>query len=147
MCYRTAGWSHEHITEDCELDVIYDVTGVNGCIFGVSDLHPGRAAPTFAIQGPSGTFVWRFLQARCLEEWFWLQYVWCMRKKMYVTRLFGRSWLGVRGQAGKGWKRAVSSVFYSVIMSNLTDVLRLSSSQTNKKIKHIILYLAALRSF
>ena len=68
VCRRTAGGIQKHIGPDCSLDVKYDFSGVNGCIFGVSDLQPGRAAPTSAIQGPSGAFTRRFLQARCFEE-------------------------------------------------------------------------------
>jgi hypothetical protein len=33
-------------------------------------------------------------------------------KKIFLTRLLGTRWLRVRRQAGKGWKRAVSSTFY-----------------------------------
>ena len=47
----------KYIRPDCNLHLIYDVTGVNGCIFGVSDLQPGRAGPKSAIQGSSGTFI------------------------------------------------------------------------------------------
>jgi hypothetical protein len=47
-------------------------------------------------------------------------------KKIFLTRLLGTRWLRVRRQAGKGWKRAVSSTFYSVIQSKLTEVLNVS---------------------
>jgi len=57
MCYRYAGSIKKHIRPNCNVDIIYDDTGVNGCIFGVFNLQPGCAAPTPAIQGPSGTFV------------------------------------------------------------------------------------------
>ena len=56
MCRRSAGRSQEHIRPDFVLDVVYDVTGVTGCIIGVPDLQPGCAATRSAIQGPSGTF-------------------------------------------------------------------------------------------
>ena len=75
MCRRSVGCSQEHIMSDCNIDVVYDVTGANGCIFGVSDLQPGSAAPTAAIQGPSGTVTWRFLPARCRVEFFHVQHI------------------------------------------------------------------------
>ena len=56
MCHRSAGAIQKYVRQDCILHLIYDVICVNGCIFGVSDLQPGRAAPKSAIQGPSGTF-------------------------------------------------------------------------------------------
>jgi len=56
MCHRSTGGIQKYIREDCKLHFICDVICVNGCIFGVSDLQPGRAAPTSAIQGSSGTF-------------------------------------------------------------------------------------------
>jgi len=56
MCYRSAGSIKKHIWTNCKLDIISDVTGVNGCIFGVFNFQPGCAAPTSAIQGPSGAF-------------------------------------------------------------------------------------------
>jgi len=56
MCHRSAGAIQKYVMQDCKLHLIYDVTGVNGCIFGVSDLQPGRAAPRSAIQGSSGSF-------------------------------------------------------------------------------------------
>jgi len=55
MCHRSAAAIQKHIRPDCNLHLIHDVTCVNGCIFGVSDLQPGRAARKSAIQGPSGT--------------------------------------------------------------------------------------------
>jgi len=57
VCYRSAGDIQKQIWQNCKLDIIYDVTGGNGCIFGVFNLQPGCATPTSAIQGPSGTFV------------------------------------------------------------------------------------------
>jgi len=63
---------------DCNLDVLYDITGVTGCIFGMFDLQSGCAAQRSAIQGPSGTFTWRFLQAGCRDEFFHAQQFWCM---------------------------------------------------------------------
>jgi hypothetical protein len=57
MCYRSAGIIQKQISTDYTFDLTYDITGVNGCIFGFSDLQPGCATPTSAIQGPSGTFV------------------------------------------------------------------------------------------
>ena len=45
MCHMSAGCIQEHIRPECNVDLIYDVTGVNGCIFGCSDLQPGCAAP------------------------------------------------------------------------------------------------------
>jgi hypothetical protein len=42
---------------DCNLDLVYNVAGVNGFIFGVSYLQPRCAAQKSSIQGPSGTFV------------------------------------------------------------------------------------------
>jgi hypothetical protein len=56
MCHRSEGCIQKHISPDCNLDLIYNVAGVNGCIFGVSDLQSGCAAPKSTIQGPSGTF-------------------------------------------------------------------------------------------
>jgi hypothetical protein len=55
MCYRAAGIIQKQISSDYTFDLISDVSGVNGCIFGFSDLQPGCATPTSAIQGPSGT--------------------------------------------------------------------------------------------
>jgi len=55
MYCRPAGLSQERIRSDRDLDVIYDVTGDTGWILGVPDLQPGSAAPTYALQGPSGT--------------------------------------------------------------------------------------------
>jgi hypothetical protein len=57
MCYRSAGIIQKQISTDYTFDLKYDITGVNGCIFGFSDLQPGCATPTSAIQEPSGTFV------------------------------------------------------------------------------------------
>ena len=128
MCHRSAGDIQKYIRSDCNLDLTYDVTSVNGCIFGVSDLQPGCAAPRSAIQGPAGTFTRRFLQARCLEEWLSIQYVWSMWKKIFVTRLLGSSWLGVMREFCKGWKHGVSNVFNSVMMSKQTEVLSLFMS-------------------
>ena len=68
MCHRSAGDNQKYIRQVCNLHLIYDVAGVNGCIFRVSDLQPGSAAPTSAIQGPSRTFTWRFLQTRHFGE-------------------------------------------------------------------------------
>ena len=115
MCRRSAEGIQKYIRPNCKLDLTYDVTGVNGCVFGVSDLQPSCAAPRSAIQGPAGTFTWRFLQARCLEEWLWIQYIWCMWKKIFVARLLGCSCLGFMREVCKGWKHAVSIVFHSVI--------------------------------
>jgi len=56
MCHRSAGGIQKHIRPDCYLDIIHDVTGVDGCIFSVYNLQPGCATPGSAIQGPSGTF-------------------------------------------------------------------------------------------
>ena len=57
MCRRSAGDIQKHIGSNCNLDIIYDVTGVNSCVFGVFHLQSGCAAPRSAIQGPSGTFI------------------------------------------------------------------------------------------
>jgi hypothetical protein len=57
MCHRSAGGIQKHISPDCNVDLIYNDTGVNGFIFSVSDLQPGCAKPESTIQGPSGTFV------------------------------------------------------------------------------------------
>ena len=84
MFYRSAGSIQKHIWPNCNDDITFDDTGFNGCIFGVLNLQPGCATPRSAIQGPSGTFVWRFLQARCREEYFSFQYVWCMWGKKYL---------------------------------------------------------------
>ena len=102
MCHRSAEWSQEHIRPDCHLYVIYDVTSVTGCILGVSDLQLGCAAPRSAFQGPSGAPEWRFLQARRREEYIRLQYIWCMVKKIIMTKLPLSLWLGFRGQTGEG---------------------------------------------
>jgi len=56
MCYRSAGCIKKHIWPNCNLDITFDVTGFNGCLFGVLNLQSGCAAPTSAIQGPSGAF-------------------------------------------------------------------------------------------
>jgi hypothetical protein len=56
MVHRSAGRSQEHVRPDCNVDLICDVNGVNGGIFGVPDIKPGCATPTSALQGPSGTF-------------------------------------------------------------------------------------------
>ena len=57
VCYRSAGCIQKNVWQTFNLDIVYDVTGVNGCIFSVFNLQPGCAAPTSAIQGPSGAFV------------------------------------------------------------------------------------------
>jgi len=147
MCYRSAGSIQKHIWPNCNDDFTFDDTGFNGCIFGVLNLQPGCATPRSAIQGPSGTFVWRFLQARCREEYFSIQYVWCMwGKKIFVTRLLCSSRLGVMEEAGKVWKHAVSIVLYSVITWKLTEILNFSKSQ-KLILQAVIPRLAALRTF
>ena len=95
ICLRSAGWIQERIRQDCKHDVMFDVTGVTGCIFGFSDLQPGGAAPKSAIQRPSGTLTWRFLQARNREGQLHPQHVFCMMNRLFVNRLLVRSWLGV----------------------------------------------------
>jgi hypothetical protein len=102
VCHRSAEWSQEHIRPDCHFYVIYDVTGVTGFILGFSDLQPGCAAPRSAFQGPSGTFAWRFLQARRREEYIHAQYIWCMAKRINMTKLSLSLLLEFRGQAGEG---------------------------------------------
>ena len=111
MCHTSAGWrSQEHIRSDCNLDVIYDVTGVTGCIFGVSDLQPGGAAQRSAFQGPSGTFTWRFLQARCREEYICPQYFWCIANRIFTSRLIISCWLGMKAHIGEGKSCAFKSL-------------------------------------
>jgi len=63
MYFRSAIRTQKRIRSDCDLDVIYDVTGDTGRILGVPDLQPGSGAQISAISRPSGTFTWRFLQA------------------------------------------------------------------------------------
>ena len=147
MCYRAAGSIQKHIWPNCNDDIIFDVTGFNGCIFGVLNLQPGCAAPTSAIQGPSGTLVWRFLQAWFREEYFSIQYVWSMWKKVFVPKLIcSSSSLGVMEESGKVWKHAVPIVLYSVITSELTDFLNFFKSQ-KLILQAVIPHLAALRTF
>jgi hypothetical protein len=55
VCYRSAAGIQEHIRQNCNIYIIYDVTGVTGCIFGVFDLQPSCAAPKSPIQEPSGS--------------------------------------------------------------------------------------------
>jgi len=52
---QVRGMSQQHNRPDCDLHIIRDVTGNNGCILGVPDFQPRRAAPKSARQGPSGT--------------------------------------------------------------------------------------------
>jgi hypothetical protein len=94
-----------------------DVTGVNGCIFGVSDLQPGRAAPKSAIHGPSGTFVSQILQARSREGQLHPRYVLCTLNRIFANRLLGRSWIGGGEQTGDE-KHEPSRVIFSVITSH-----------------------------
>jgi len=117
MCHRSAGCSQEHSRQDSKFDLMFDVTGVNGCIFGVSDLQPGRAAPKSAIQGPSGTFVSQFLQARSREGQLHPQHVSCMMNRIFVNRLLGRSWIG-GGDRLMREKHEQSRVIFWVITSN-----------------------------
>jgi hypothetical protein len=102
MCHRSAEWSQKHIRTDCYFYILYDVTGVTGFILGVFDLQPGCAAPRSAIQGPAGTFIWRFLQAGCRKEYIHAQYIWCMAKIIIMTTLTISLWLELRGQTGDG---------------------------------------------
>ena len=48
---------------------------------------------------------------------------------IFFTRLISSIRLGVKGQAAKGWKHAVWNMSYSLITSNLNEVLSLSKSQ------------------
>jgi hypothetical protein len=112
MCHRSAEWSQQHIRSDCHIYVIYDVTGVTGCILGVSDLQLGCAAPRSAFQGPSRTPTWRFLQARRREEYFHVQYIWCMSKKIIMTKLVLSLCLGFRGQTGEGKVSLINCILF-----------------------------------
>jgi hypothetical protein len=86
MCCRSVWLSQELIRSDRDLDVIYDVTGFTGWILGVPDFQPGGGAQTSTLQGPSGTFTWRFLQAGCRGQHLHLQYIWCMQQ-IHITLL------------------------------------------------------------
>jgi hypothetical protein len=81
MCCRSAWSSQERIRKDCAFDVVYCVAGVTGWILGVPHLQPGRAATTSALQRPSGSLVWRFLQAWCCAEFVHPQHFRCTSKK------------------------------------------------------------------
>jgi hypothetical protein len=55
-------------------------------------------------------------------------------------------WLRFMGETGMEWKHGVSSVFYSVITSKLTEVLNLSKSQ-KIILQYIISLLASMKTF
>jgi hypothetical protein len=80
MFCRSAGCSQERIRSDRDLYVIYDVIGNTGWILGVPDIQSGRRAPKSSIQGPSGSFIWRILQAGCRGQHLHLQYIWSIKQ-------------------------------------------------------------------
>ena len=113
MFHRSAGWNQQNIRSDCHFYFIYDVTGVTGCILGFSDLQPGRAVPRSAFQGPSGTFTWWFLQARRREKYIHAQYIWCMAKRIIMTKLTVSLCLELRGQIVEGKVCRIKSLLFS----------------------------------
>ena len=127
VCHRSAGWSQDHVRSDCKPHVIYDVTSCTGCLFGVSDVQPGCAAAWTAIQGPSGTSEWRIIQPWIRERQLHLRHISCTINRIFVNRLFGKSWFW--GGGILLWERhVISSVLCSVITSEVTQVVSLSSS-------------------
>ena len=127
VCYRSAGWSQDHIRTDCKLYGIYDVTCVTGCIFGLSDVQPGILWRRSAIQEPSGFVTRRFLQARSLEGQSRLWHFSCMMNRIFVNRLFGMSWF-VGGGILVCERHVLSSVLRSVITLQVNEIVILPSS-------------------
>ena len=127
MFHRSDGPSEDHIRPDCKSFGIYDVSCATGCIFGLSDVQPGCAAPTPPIQGPWGTVTRRFLQARSLEGQSILRHISCIMNRIFVNRLFGMSWFGWGCILVCG-RHDLSSVLCSVITLEVTEVVSLSSS-------------------